>query len=132
MESRRYRCRRQHLALLKLVDVSWNFTEDEYAIFQEFFIEQLNQGELLFAMVSIEPDSNPALQRTYIRGLSFWGGTYEFSRSDNLFTVSATLEIVVETFNIYIPFFVLADDSSGAEHVPFVDALGEAVEVLYE
>lgn len=122
MESRRLRCRRLHSAPFKTMEVKWNFTADEYDAFRTFFNEVLEYGQNLFAMITQEPDVDPLLIRRYTRGLFFLDGTYKFEGSDNLVTVSASLEIDTEEYGIWIPFFVKPE--AGLVDVQFIDADG--------
>jgi hypothetical protein len=64
------------------MDVSWNFTQDQFDDFRTFFNETLVNGSLTFDWEEVGT-------------LSFWQATYSFSRTDNLFSVTATLEVTV-------------------------------------
>lgn len=89
------RHRRTFTAPLELIDVTWNFTLDEFEVFKAFFEEDLVNGSLLFEMTT--PDFAPVhMDRSVTRMLGFWGANYGFNRSDNLFTVTAILEIASE------------------------------------
>jgi hypothetical protein len=96
MESGRMRRRRTFLDPLELIAVSWNFTEDQFEAFKTFFEIDLQNGSEHFELIT--PDFPPAgfVFRTVTRVLAFWECNYAFTRSDNLFSVTATLEVVSE------------------------------------
>lgn len=97
MESRRQRIRRLFPDSLELIEVTWNFTADEYAAFRTFFMEDLEQGTLFFTMETRELTANPEFIRIYTRDYAFLDGTYSFTSSDNVFTVQATLQIGLDS-----------------------------------
>jgi len=106
MESRRSRVRRLHEGPIKLFEVTWNFTLDQYDEFRTFFIETLEHGENLFAMVTLEQAPSPTKVRQWTRALAFYQD-YTFTTSDNLVAVEAVLEVDAEEFNeITNPFYV--------------------------
>lgn len=97
MESRRQRIRRLYTDSLELIDVTWNFTGDDYATFRDFFQEDLEQGTLFFTMETKELTDDPAIIHVYTRDYAFLDATYSFSESDNLFAVQATLQIGLDS-----------------------------------
>lgn len=103
MESGRMRNRRIYPEPIELIDVTWNFTSDEFEAFKDFFEAELENGSLHFTLAV--PDFAPPLtDRTVTRELAFWEGNYAFARGDNLFSVKATLEIVNEfTVDVALP-----------------------------
>ncbi len=98
MESGRQRIRRLYTEPIEVMEVTWNFTVDEYSTFRDFFIHTLQQGSLPFEMETKEFAPDPDYIRVYTRQYAFLNGTYEFSRSDNLFSVRTTLEIDAEVY----------------------------------
>lgn len=99
MESRRTRVRRVHDSSIKLMEVMWNFTVDEYDTFRTFFIEELEHGERPFVLMTLEQSPDPTVIREFARDVAFFDGGYQFSGSDNLVTVEAVLEVDAEEFN---------------------------------
>lgn len=94
MESNRKRVRRSDPEAIELLNVRWNFTRDEFDAFRTFFIEDLEQGVLPFTMVTYDPSPTVGLTTQITWTLAFFGvPPYQFARSDNLFEVSATLEV---------------------------------------
>lgn len=90
METSRVRKRRTYTDALELVEVLWHFTQDEFDTFKTFFEVELVNGSARFEMdhYSLEEDPPSLVTLEY----TFWEG-YSFNRSDNLFAVSATLEL---------------------------------------
>lgn len=82
METGRMRNRRVYDIPVKMIQVAWNFTQDEFDTFKSFFDTDLENGTLTF-----DWDEEGTL--------AFYPATYDFTRTDNLFAVSATLEVVV-------------------------------------
>jgi len=103
MESNRVRFRRTYHEAEEILDVTWNFTRDQYNEFRNFFIEELNQGVYRFQMMTAEMADPPALYHQVTRVLSFLTGNYSVSGSDNLITVSASLEVDSEEVVIINP-----------------------------
>ena len=93
MESGRRRVRRMQLEPIEVMDVTWNFTVDDYVTFRDFFIDDLEHGSLFFVMETIEPADTLGFFTRFTRSYAFLDGTYVFSESDNLFTVNAALEV---------------------------------------
>lgn len=83
-ESGRTRTRRTFLTPLETLDVQWNFTEDQFNTFKTFFDVTLNNGAttILIEIYGVEKE------------MAFQESNYAFSRSDNLFSVTATLEYI--------------------------------------
>jgi hypothetical protein len=107
MESGRMRIRRASLLPQEFIKVRWNFTEDQYETFEQFFQTTILNGELSFLLVTYDPSSEEFMVTEVHREVAFVEGKYGFTKSDNLFAVSATLEVVdVET--------VLIEDPSSA------------------
>jgi len=78
---------------IEVMDVTWNFVADEYEVFRDFFIDDLEHGSLFFVMETIEPADTLGFFIRFTRSYAFLDGTYVFSESDNLFTVNAALEV---------------------------------------
>lgn len=94
MESRRKRVRRQHHEALEMMDVQWNFTQDQYDTFRNWFIDELDQGVKTFPLSTLELSPEPGKMLAVTRICAFINvPPYTFSRSDDLFTVFATLAI---------------------------------------
>ncbi len=110
MGSRRLRQRRGHIEIMQVMKVTWSFTSDQFDTFRNYFAEDLVHGSEAFEMDG----------ETY----SFLEPVYSFSRTDNLFQVSAMLEMDpgVETesgVEGYVGFQTEDDESSGSGHVEF-------------
>lgn len=86
METGRVRQRRVQLLPLRLVQAEWSFTGDAFETFKEFFEVSLENGSLPFALELFGADSEES-------EVAFMG-PYSWSRSDNLFSVSAVLEVL--------------------------------------
>lgn len=82
MESGRLRNRRLHASPIEMMEVAWNFTEDQFDIFKTFFDVGLENGTLEFDLAGIGT-------------VAFWESTYSQNHTDNLFYVSAKLELTV-------------------------------------
>lgn len=94
MSSKRIRTRRMFTEPLDVLEVEWNFTQDQFNTFVSFFDTDLENGSLPFQLTT--PSSGDSSQEI-TRDLAFMGGSYSFSRQDNLFTVVASLEVTEET-----------------------------------
>jgi hypothetical protein len=90
METGRIRKRRMFDQQLKTLQVQWNFTEDQFSTFKSFYEDDLENGSLSFATELFHDESDG------FREVAFTEDQYTFSRSDNLFTVDAELQIVQE------------------------------------
>lgn len=97
MESARIRVRRDALDPLEIVEVSWNFTEDQFEEFKTFFEETLLNGSQSFQLQTLDTGSTRDRLRATTRTVAFLDN-YRFSRSDNLFNVGGTLEVVSVTY----------------------------------
>ena len=93
MDSKRIRVRRNFDTVLETVDVEWNFTKDQFEDFKEYFETDLENGSLLFQFVTYEPTDDVEFLTEITWTAAFWEGSYSFSHSDNLYTVSSTLEV---------------------------------------
>jgi len=100
MESGRPRVRAADRECLEVMNATWNFTGDQYNTFRDFFINELEHGEKVFELVTLEQDSDPTQIRQVVREVAFLDATYTFNRSDNLFTVEAELEIDAEEYAV--------------------------------
>lgn len=109
MESGRARRRRQFEDPLEVMEVQWNFTKDEFDDFKIFFDANLENGSLSFIIEAYGI-------------VAFLNGTYSFSRSDNLFTVAASLLIITA---IRLEFIALS-----GQHSDFVEMGAEDGGVL--
>lgn len=87
METGRVRNRRGFATTLDTYEAAWAFTEDQYAIFREFFNATLENGTLTF-MLPMQDDSELEV--------GFMKCTYQFNRTDNLYSVKAVLEVAEE------------------------------------
>lgn len=105
MESKRRRVRRLHMSPIELIGVQWNFTVDQYDAFRTFFIEDLNQGEQIFELITYELASTDGYYIIVTRQVAFVDGRYTFTESDNLFEVKGTLivESEEESVELAIP-----------------------------
>lgn len=83
MESGRMRSRRMYEIPMRMIGVSWNFTQDQFDTFRSFFNEDLENGTLTFDW---EEEGT----------LAFYPPTYDVSHTNGLFTVTAQLEVTVE------------------------------------
>ena len=82
-ETGRVRIRRIYIPILEPLHCVWNFTADQFDTFKTFFEENLVNGSLTFTI--------EILGETEEREARFLDATYNFSRSDNLDSVSASL-----------------------------------------
>lgn len=84
METGRFRNRRQFLDPLETLNARWSFVQDDFDTFKTFFETELVNGSLSFAM------------EVYgvVTEVAFLESKYSFTRSDNLFVVSAVLQYV--------------------------------------
>jgi len=81
METGRSRTRRHAETLWSIYDVSWNFTDDKFALFRTFFEEELEHGSLPFVIELFGVDTE----------VRFLEPEYGMARSDNLMAVTAKL-----------------------------------------
>ena len=86
MESGRIRHRRSYNQPLKVVDVTWVFTEDQFNTFQNFFEDTLGNGVLPFSVY--------LLQNVLVVG--FLNATYSFTSDDRCMTVKTSLYYIEE------------------------------------
>ncbi len=93
MESQRVRKRRTALDSQEFLEVKWNFTQDEYAEFEEFFKTTLQNGALAFTITTNAPSPLEGYVREVQRVVCFLEAKYGFSRSDNLHSVNAVLVV---------------------------------------
>jgi len=84
MESGRKRIRRILTAPTERLEVNWNFAGDQYILFKAFFDGTLANGSSPF---HIEIFGESKL-------MAFLESDYSFDHSDNLFTVTASLEYI--------------------------------------
>lgn len=92
MDSGRIRVRRKFVKEMVILQVQWNFVEDQYELFENFFKVDLQNGALSFVLVTFEPSPTPYMVRRIVRILAFHeGGQYNLGHSDNLYAVSAQL-----------------------------------------
>jgi len=88
METGRVRNRRGFATTLDTYEATWMFTQDQFVAFRDFFNETLENGSLSFML--------PMQDDTEIEA-AFMKGVYQFSRSDNLYSVKGVLEVVEDT-----------------------------------
>src|SRR6266545_6121908 len=67
MESGRSRVRRSFTEPIEVMEVTWNFTEDQYVAFQTFFQEEIENGSLPFVMETLEPSPTEGKVRRWAR-----------------------------------------------------------------
>lgn len=96
MESARLRIRRQTTEILELISVNWNFTVDQFSVFQAFHSATLLNGELPFQLDTLDVSPNEGMLIATSREVAFWEGKYSFTKTDNCYTVTAQLEVVFE------------------------------------
>lgn len=96
MDSERIRRRRLLAAPIHLIEASWNMTGDSFDAFKEFYDITLENGEQLFGMITYDPHPNTEFLIEVTRLLGF-RERYEFTPSDNNFSVSALLEVIWES-----------------------------------
>ena len=93
MESKRIRVRPMHADHLEILEFEWNFTADEFEIFKAFFEEDLENGSYPFEISFMDPDDS---NQDIVIDYGFFEGTYQWARSDNLFTVYARMVVEEE------------------------------------
>jgi hypothetical protein len=98
MASARLRWRRNHDEPIETIGVQWNFTDDQFARFQEFFDENLNNGEKVFILETYDQSAEEHMITVVTRQVAFLQ-PYKGNRDGNLHAVSATL--VVESTDVY-------------------------------
>lgn len=109
-ETNRIRKRRQHLTPRVTLDVTWNFTYDQFETFKVFFDVDLVNGSGNF-VIDLFGES---------REVEFVG-PYSFSHTDNLYAVSATLflapilSIPYDDFELYLDGANLHGRAGGVE-----------------
>jgi len=94
MESSRIRVRREHLLEIEAIHVTWHMTEEQHVAFQNFFTADLLNGELPFFMLTEDFPVDAITERHTTRILAFMDGQYTTQHSDNLYVVTALLEVV--------------------------------------
>lgn len=82
MESGRIRSRRVNDEPLEVLEVQWSFTANQFFTFKDFFDDTLENGSLPFLIDIFNEE----------REMVFLESKYDFARSDNLFSVMASLE----------------------------------------
>jgi len=87
MEGGWIRRRRQHLKPRKVWDVEWNLVGDQFSDFKDFFEGDLANGSLPFVLYLLGG----------LHQVVFAEPEYFFTRTDNLFNVTASLEILADT-----------------------------------
>src|SRR5581483_4788874 len=103
MESQRPRVRRMQVEQLELMQVQWNFTEDQYRHFRDFFIGDLETGVRKFHLMTFEPAQQAHYYVVVERIVEFLDGKYQFSQEDNLFSVVSNLIVDSEHTSLPIP-----------------------------
>lgn len=89
MESGRLRIRPLQPLQSELRQATWNFVGDQFAAFHEFFRDDLANGSISFLMPTSRTDEEETLEE-----FAFWEGQFQLNRQDNLFVVTAVIEIV--------------------------------------
>lgn len=92
MDSGRVRVRQTQTVPLELQSVRWNFTAGQFSEFLTFFQEDLENGELSFLMPTAKTGETDQDEKEF----AFWEGRFDWEHTDNLFAVSATLELIPE------------------------------------
>lgn len=87
MEGGWIRKRRQHLEPRKVWDVEWNFVVDQFVTFKDFFDGDLGNGSLPFVLYMLGG----------FKRVVFADADYSYTRTDNLFNVTASLEVVADS-----------------------------------
>lgn len=103
MESSRVRRRRMQADLQEFLKVSWNFTEDEFNTFKSFYEDTLDNGTISFLMKTFEDDPAGSGDVVEVSWELAFVGEPQHARSDNLFSVSATLEITDKLIQSALP-----------------------------
>lgn len=80
--------------LQQFLKASWNFTEDEFSAFVRFYELTLDNGSLSFLLKTFEEDPDGSGDTVEVDWELAFVGKPQHSRSDNLFSVSATLEVL--------------------------------------
>jgi hypothetical protein len=93
METKRIRVRRAYENYFTIVDLQWNFTQDEFETFKAFFEDDLVNGQYTFVITIVDPD-DPTQQTVTEYG--FYEEAYQFGRGDNLYNVRARMTIEEE------------------------------------
>lgn len=103
MESSRIRRRRMQVELQEFLKASWNFTEDEFDIFVEWYEEMLENGSTQFLLKTYEDDPVGTGETIEVWWELAFVGDPQHTRSDNLFSVSATLEVLDKSIQTTLP-----------------------------
>lgn len=102
METGRIRKRPIRLLPFETIKGEWHFLQDEFDAFIAFYEKVLLNGSLHFRMVTYDPTDNPSQFKEVTRELGFMA-PYSFTYTDGMFAVTATLEVVDETFDLVAP-----------------------------
>lgn len=94
MESGRIRRRRMQAELQEFLKVNWNFTEDEFAAFKSFYEDILDNGTIQFLLKTSEEDPAGSGETVEVWWEVAFVAKPQHVRGDNLFSVSATLEVL--------------------------------------
>lgn len=93
MESKRVRVRRYYTDFFTVYDFEWNFTQDEFDTFKTFFEAELENGAEAFRIQMLDPLDSGQLS---IIDYAFFDGVYQFTYTDGVFKVTATVVIEEE------------------------------------
>jgi len=95
MDTRRSRVRRTSLAPATFINLQWAFEGDQFLTFEDFFKEDLHQGEESFIICYREPTSVENVFRSVEAEVAFVDSEpYLFEEDDSTFSVKAVLEII--------------------------------------
>lgn len=120
-ESGRARQRRRFSHNLKLMQVNWLFTYEQFLVWRVFLIEGISNGADYFTMEFLIDD---VLDEKTVRIVE---GSYNAQKSDNWWRVNAVVEIENMELSEYPGLFsiyeVLKDDFDGEEAIERIDLL---------
>jgi len=110
MESGRVRTRRTYDIPVKMIDVTWNFTLDQFNEFRSFFNDDLENGTLTFDW---EEEGS----------LAFFPPSYEVTGTDGVYSVRAKLEVTAPYDSVpELPdITVIYEDELDSNGLPIVD-----------
>lgn len=103
MESGRTRRRQTGEEMQEFLSVSWNFTQDEFAIFKTWFEETIEHGSLAFLLKTFEPSATTEDAMMEVWWEVAFVRNYTFTRTDNNFSVGANLEVIDKLFFDVLP-----------------------------
>ena len=89
-ETMRYRVRREFTDPMEMIEYTWNFTEDQFETFRDYVEINLENGQNNFLIGGFEGG------QLVLRSVAFLssGQPYTIGRSDNLFVVTAIVQVM--------------------------------------